>query len=389
MDTKKQIGLVLAFKGTNYGALLQAYATQYVIESLGFNTEILDYRGKSNQKGNLFKRGYLQFRVNSWLNKRKNKIPTLLTNADFAKYRKDRRNIAEDFRKRRLHNILIIKDYKKLKSQSLYYYGVIIGSDQKWLPGACFDTISSLDFVSQNTRRISYATSLGVSEYPKYCWHSSKKMWKRMNFLSVREKKGADIIRQICGDIKVSVVLDPTYLLTMNTWQELVPKKVMNEKKYLFCYFLGSEVENKKCARRYADTHNLQLVSLFSNESLGEIDQSYADIIVSDATPEDFINWIRGAECVFTDSFHGLAFSVINQKQFYVFYRKRIDAVQSRNSRIDNILSTWNLEDRLILDQNIDWEKDSHQDIDFEEVHRLLDIKRKESMDFLKEALAI
>ena len=389
MENKKKIGLILAFKGTNYGALLQAYATQYVIESLGFDTEIIDYRGKVNQTENLFKRGYFYYRLIYWLNKRKNKIPTLLTNEEFAKYRKDRRSISDDFRRRRLHNIVSIMDYKELKRLTLNYHGVIIGSDQLWQPGACYDSLLSLDFVSQKTRRISYATSLGVSEYPKYCWHSSKKMWQKMDYLSVREKQGADIISQIYGDGKATVVLDPTYLLTMNVWKELIPMKVMNERKYLFCYFLGSEVENKQCARRYADAHNLELVSLFSNESLGEIDQSYADNLVSDATPEDFINWIRGAECVFTDSFHGLAFSVINQKQFYIFYRKRLDVVQSRHSRIDNILSTWKVEDRLILDKNIDWTKDLHQDIDYEEVHGLLDTKRKESMDFIKEALAI
>ena len=388
MDKKKKIGLVLAFKGTNYGALLQAYATQHIIESLGFDTEIIDFRGKKNQISNFFKRGYFQFRIISWLNKRKNRIPSLMTNNDFAKNRKGRREIAEDFRSRTLHNIMLIRDYKYLKNLSLDYQGVIIGSDQKWLPGACYDAISSLDFVSQGTMRISYATSLGVSEYPKYCWHSSKKMWEKMDHLSVREKKGADIIHQICGNINVSVVLDPTYLLTTSAWKELIPEKCMNEKKYLFCYFLGSEVDNKQCARRYADAHNLQLVSLFSNESLGEIDQSYADKLISDATPEDFVNWIRGAECIFTDSFHGLAFSVINQKQFYVFYRKRIDVVQSRNSRIDNILSTWKLEDRLILNQNIDWEKHPHQDIDYKEVERILDAKREESLSFLKEALA-
>jgi len=385
---KKKIGLILAFKGTNYGALLQAYATQHIIETLGFETEIIDYIGKRNQKENFLKRGYFLHRIISWLHKKKNKIPSLLVNSDFSQNRKERRDVSDDFRNRRFHSISSIKEYEELKQISSKYFSVIIGSDQLWSPGACFDVICSLDFVSPGTRRVSYATSLGVSDFPKYCWHSSKKMWKRMDSLSVRERQGADIIHQICGNIKVSVVLDPTYLLTRNTWEKQIPIKPMNEKKYLFCYFLGSEVENKKCARRYADVHNLQLVSLFSNESLGEIDQSYADKLVSAATPEDFVNWIRGAECVFTDSFHGLTFSVINHKQFFVFYRQRIDVVQSRHSRIDNILSIWNLKDRLIQDKEIDWRNDTHQDIDYVEVQRILDIKREESLDFLKEALA-
>ena len=124
-----------------------------------------------------------------------------------------------------------------------------------------------------------------------------------------------------------------------------------------------------------------------SDESYSPYDKEYADVLVQGERPEDFINWIRGSEIVFTDSFHGTAFSVINEKQFFVFYRKRLDAKQSRNSRIDNILSKWNLKDRLITDNEIDWNFYDLEMIDYNKVKSILGVEREKSLTFLNKAL--
>ena len=382
----RKIGLVLAYKGTNYGALLQAFATQHIIESLGFKTEIIDFMSNRGFSiCNFFQRGYLRYRIGKIGDKmRKTYVPN---NINFIENQKERKEIANEFRKRKLHGIVKIEGLKNLRNHSKKYMGVIIGSDQKWFPGACFSSINSLRFVPDGVRRISYATSLGVSEYPHYCWSSSRKMWLGIDCLSVREQQGAEIVKEICGPINVSVVLDPTYLITKDEWCHLVPPQIMNEQKYVFGFFLGNNTESKLCARKFADANNLQLVSLFSNESFNDFDLTYADKLVSGVTPEGFVNWIRGAEYVFTDSFHGLAFSVINEKQFFVFYRKREDVSQSRNSRIDNILKTLNLENRLICNNNIDWFSCKMDNINYDEVKTILEQKRDESYDFLKKSL--
>ena len=91
--------------------------------------------------------------------------------------------------------------------------------------------------------------------------------------------------------------------------------------------------------------------------------------------------------CVFTDSFHGLAFSVINHKQFYVFYRVRKDSKQSRNSRIDNILSMWQCENRLITDTDRDWQIRGETTIDYNNVEAIVSEKREDSLNYIKIAL--
>ena len=366
----KKIGLVLSYKETNYGAQLQAYATQVVVESLGFTTEIIDYIPKKGDRQIVLSPGLFRFLYHRLIFVRKYKKHTNSNDPIFCKNKKERTEQYKLFIQRRMHGVVQCNGFSDLATKGKSYDAVLIGSDQKWLPGFSFTNVSSLRFVPDDVRKISYATSLGVSEYPKYCWPTSRKVWKRIDFLSVREQQGADIIKQVCGsDISVQVVVDPT-----------------SEQKYVFCYFLGNDDTSKQIARRFADEKKLKLVSVLSKESYSPIDQTYADELVIGNTPEDFINWIRGAEYVFTDSFHGTAFSVINEKQFFIFYRKRAEAT-SRNSRIDNILSKWGLKDRLILPGSQDVDLSTLKDIDYEAVNTLVDKEREKSLAFLKEAL--
>lgn len=383
----KKIGLVLSYKETNYGAQLQAYATQVVVDSLGLTTEIIDYIPKKSDRQIVLSPGLFRFLYNRFKYVRKYKKHTESDDSLFIKNKKERIEQYKLFIQRRMHSIVQCIGYTDLATMGKSYDAVLIGSDQKWLPGFSFTNVSSLRFVPDNVRKISYATSLGVSEYPKYCWPTSRKAWKRIDFLSVREQQGADIIKQVCGpDIPVQVVVDPTYLLTKQQWEELIPVEKKSEDKYVFCYFLGNDDNSKLIARKFADERKFKLVSVLSKESYSPLDQTYADELVIGDTPEDFINWIRGAEYVFTDSFHGTAFSVINEKQFFIFYRKRAEAT-SRNSRIDNILCKWGLKDRLILPGIQDVDPTALKDIDYEKVNTLVGKEREKSLAFLKEAL--
>ena len=384
----KKIGLIVANPITNYGAHLQAYATQHVIDGLGFETEIIDHTKIKNYTHYYWGR---ELFINLFHKIRKKSSPQLQTaigDAIFNQNKKERTKQAKDFRKRMLHDIKVFHSYGELVNEARNLDTVLIGSDQMWLPGNSVGPFNSLRFAPKGVSRVSYATSLGVSSYPKYCWNSARNMWEHMDYISVREEQGARIIREICGDtVEVKVVVDPTYLLTKEQWEAAIPPRRMTDKKYVFCYFLGEDVNAKQCAKRYAQKHNLHLVSIMSCESFTEIDQTFADETVGAVSPEEFINWIRGAECVFTDSFHGLAFSVINHKQFYVFYRVRKDSKQSRNSRIDNILRMWQCENRLIMDTDRDWEKAEETTIDYDKVEAIVAVNREDSLNYLKKAL--
>ncbi len=380
-----KIGLCLAYKGVNYGMLLQAYATQRVIENLGYDTEIIDYT----------RIGYKNIRFTPWLfvyfvseiikkNKSKRNKPIL---DEIHKLNIDeRKKVSNEFIERCLLNRVKCNGIAELKKHTIENYnGVLVGSDQIWPPDAAFGNFTTLRFAPDNMNKISYATSLGVSKYPYYCWSSAANFWKRMNHISVREEQGKKIIQTIC-DVPVEVVVDPTYLLSKQKWEELVPIKHIMKEKYILCYFLGNTMEHKKLARDFADKCGIKLVSILSTESVSSIDISYADEVITGKGPEDFINLIRDAEYVMTDSFHGLAFSVINNKQFYVFYRTKIGSKNSRNSRIDNILKMWGLESRLVFNENSVNDFDTSL-IDYNLVNKKIMMERQKSMDYLVNAL--
>lgn len=380
-----KIGLCLAYKGVNYGMLLQAYATQRVIEELGYETEIIDYR----------RIGFKHIRITPWLpiylitelvKKKKKQKNSPVLDQIHQKNIKDRKSVSDEFIEKKLLYRVKCNGILELESHAVETYnGVLVGSDQIWPPDAAFGNYTTLRFVPDSMNKISYATSLGVSEYPIYCKSSAANFLERINHISVREEQGKKIINEICIS-PVEVVLDPTYLLTKEQWEALVPVEDLIQEKYILCYFLGATEEHKKLARAFADKHGIRLVTILSTESVSPIDVSFADEVITGYGPERFINLIRGAEFVMTDSFHGLAFSVINNKQFYIFYRTKVGSKNSRNSRIDNILNTWNLNSRLVPNSGSVDDFDLSL-IDYGKVNELITCKRENSLRFLINAL--
>lgn len=382
----KKIGLILAYQGVNYGMLLQAYATQKFIESKGFNTEILEYT-RTNYK-HIRKTPWLIVYAFDELRKRlekRRKQQSEILDQLHKNNIQERKIVSKEFIELELDNRRIIKGIEALEEIGKTYNGVLVGSDQIWPPDAAFGNFTTLRFVPDDINKISYATSLGVSSYPYYCKSSAAQFWKRINYLSVREEQGKRIIQNIC-DIPVEVVVDPTYLFTYEQWRNLVPEQRIIDDEYILCYFLGEIEEHKKLARKYANKVGKKLVTILSTESVSDIDETFADDVIIGKGPKDFINLIRFANCILTDSFHGLAFSVINKKQFYIFFRTKIGSKNSRNSRIENILKMWNLEERLVLnDASVSDFCD--KPIQYSIVDERVDKERARSISYLEKAL--
>lgn len=379
----RMIGLCLAFRtATNYGAILQAYATQQVIEGYGFRTEIIDYVPGSDKGIIKSPEYYLAQVIKKTKGMTHRNQPEALDELH-KKNLEERKRQTEKFRLSRLHGIIHIEGYESLVQHAGLYKAVLVGSDQLWPPNVAFTYLRTLRFAPKGVRRISYATSMGVSSYPWYVKRQAARFFKEIDCLSIREEQGKRIIKDICGR-DARVVLDPTYLISKKKWEALIPpvKEIADE--YVLLYFLGDNPEMKKAAKHYASAKGLRVVSIMSSESNAD-DSPYADEILTGKGPEQFLNLIRNAACVFTDSFHGFAFSVINEKQVYVTYRVR-KGTQSRNSRIDNIVEKFGLEDRLIKDPAaLGSVKDS--EIDYAAVREKLAALRQDSLSFLESAL--
>lgn len=382
---KHTIGLCIAYTGTNYGQLLQAFATQQIIRKKGFCTEIIQYNSGMN-KGIKLSYGAVIVAMKQIVKIIASKVSSTNKAPEDEMHKLNRLQriiMADNFRRNKLSDIVYCNGIKELTNKSKDYYAVLVGSDQVWLPDVAVSNFFTLRFAAPGVRRISYATSLGVSSYPNYAKKSAGDFWKQIDFLSVREQEGKEIIQSIV-DVSVEVVADPTYLFTQKEWLELIPQEKVIEDGYILCYFLGDSDSIKKYARSYANMKNMRLVSILSDEC-NSADNKFADEVLTGKSPEEFVNLIRNAEFILTDSFHGLAFSIINQKQFLIFYRRRTDAKESRNSRIDNIVRLLDIEERLIRKpERLEFPNSS---VDYNIVLKKIEDLRARSFEFLNNAL--
>lgn len=271
------------------------------------------------------------------------------------------------------------EDLKKRSAEN--YDAFLCGSDQLWLPSNLGSHFYTMEFAPAEKPKIAYATSFGVSEIP---WFQKTRTAKYLNAfarLSTREKSGQKIINRLLHR-EVPVVCDPTLLVSVDEWEQLIPVKTPVAGKYLFCFLLGDNTEHRKIAETFAKEEGLQIVTIPFLNHYTEVDETFGDIRLFDVDAADFVNLIRGAEYVLTDSFHGMVFSLLHHKQFMVFNRFQ-DGADSRNSRIDSLCEMLKLSGRR-YGGDIRKVKDP---IDYKTTDELLQKKREESARYLAEAL--
>ena len=350
----KKVGLCVCQETKNYGSQLQVLATEVAVQKLGYEYEISSY----------------------FLNKRIKKYP------DIYEKCKERNRIFDKFAERYFTNLSpIYYGYDALKDGTKGYDTFLVGSDQLWLPSGLATGFYNLQFAPDEKLKIAYATSFGVSKIPMHQKNKTAKYLDRFHYLSSREKSGTNIIKQLTGR-DVPVVVDPTLLLTPEDWKKIIPFHRVVEEKYIFCYFLGDNSEHRKAAKELQRATNLKIVALPLLDNFVLDDLEFADICLFDAASDDFVNLIRGAEYVLTDSFHGSVFSILNEKLFCTFNRFN-NGTGSRNSRIDSLCQQLNLESRR-YDGDI---FKVQTQIDYNKVNHLREERRKESLQYLTTAL--
>ncbi|MCF2684312.1 polysaccharide pyruvyl transferase family protein, partial [Faecalicatena contorta] len=253
------------------------------------------------------------------------------------------------------------------------YDAFIAGSDQIWNP--FFEYNSEREFLtfSKREKRIAYAASMGIESLPDSCKDKYREWLSEMAFISVRESSAANIIYELTGKL-VPVVLDPVFLLNKYEWNKLATKANCSEKSgYVFFYFLGkhNEIANE-WTKKIANARNLRVLNILEH--------------FNEYGPLEFVALIKDAEMVVTNSFHCTAFSIIFHKQFVVFERQMENVTEQMTSRLNTLLSTFDLEDRFFSKNwnEVIFELD---DIKWKEVDCILKERREESIKFITEAL--
>lgn len=313
-----KIGIITFHFANNFGAALQTYALSNTISRLyGHSVEIIDYR-------NCFISFTDFVRIFPITLNLKELVSGLTT---FTK-REQRRKKFVKFQKKYFSLSQKYTTLKSLRDNPPIYDVYICGSDQIWNPAVTggLDPAYFLDFVKNEGKKISFAASFGVGVLKKMYWQEVNRCLMNLDDVSVREKEGVNLAEKITGR-KVSQLIDPTFLLNKEEWEKMAKQpKIVGE--YILVYVMQNNKKVYEYAKRIKDILGLKMVVI----SRYGYSLDFMDEVLIDVGPEEYLGLFKNAAFVCTNSFHGLVFSIIFEKDFYVVPSTRF------NSRINNLM---------------------------------------------------
>ncbi|WP_094603514.1 hypothetical protein SPSIL_010480 [Sporomusa silvacetica DSM 10669] len=364
---------ILTFHGShNYGSVLQAYALSKQLEVIGnHQVEIINLRNSRQRKA------YKIFQFTSGFRG----VARTIFAALIYRQLKTRFNKYESF----IQNVLPItkKEFQsgvQLAQEDFDYDFYICGSDQIWNP-ICqeFETAYYLDFLKNNKPKIAYAPSLGRTEFDEYTLKLIARLLQNINSIAVREKQGAQLLRTLTPK-KVDIVCDPVILLDKKYWDEITIEPKI-KKPYMLAYFLENNHGNRSLLNFFKQQTGLEVVIL--NEYMRDYLKPYHHAF--DTGPGEFLGLFKHASLVYTNSFHGTAFSTIFNRPFFTAVSRNKAADNNNDSRKTDYLERIGLSQRILKEiPNLD----TILTIDYREPNKRIEEFRQHSLAYLNNALS-
>ena len=367
----KKIAILTFHTAYNYGAVLQAYSLQeFISYQKGFEGNILDYRSEILEQRNKasanLKKG----------NPVKNIIMYLLRCKDIKK----RNELFDNFRKKyfKIEREALLKS--DLSSTNDIYDAFIVGSDQVWNKDIIKDDNSFFfDFVNDDSKKYSYAASIGKTSFSESEENELIENIKPFNCISVREN---DVVDDLSEKLNREIYssLDPVFLYGSDNWRKF---STYNKRKPYILYFMmgmGSQgIPALEFAKKLAREKNLDIVFLSDNERWYKFrDTTHFGV----ASPNEFVGLIDHADLVVTNSFHATAFSIILHTPFFT------ETAVLRSNRITSLLDIVGLSDcGLHKGQPIKDSDEIIRSVNWENVDANANRKIKESKEYLQSIL--
>lgn len=379
-----KLGLCICYYNHNYGSMLQAYATIKEIEKRNIEYSIIAYE----KDWKFFLKNINRIFNKTWRSEKKLVVQKKISSYQHFDYKINRdcrdkcfNEFQRDFFESKLKKS---KGYKQLIEDAYAYNAVLVGSDQMWSPSGLSTNFYNLMFVPNGIRRISYASSFGVAKIPQNQNKKTAEYLNKMDFISVRENRACEIVKALTGKRAV-VAVDPTMLLSKAEWEEFSGQNKIVDEPYIFAYFLGTNQKHREKVNELKQHFGLKVVTLRHLDEYVESDEKFGDFAPYNIGPKEFINLIKNADYICTDSFHGTVFATIFHKKFITFSRYSDESKISKNSRIDSLLVNLGIEKRKYSNGEI--VSQMIENIDYETLEK----KRKSLIDesklFLDKAL--
>lgn len=314
----KKIGLMTFLHNENYGSILQAWALQETLRTMGFAAEHIDYAPSRQEKlRNLLTSG------NS---------PRLILEGVIKRSATGRmRGGFDEFRASHIQTSPVCRDHASLARQAQAYDALVCGSDQIWSP-VWLNPAYFLSFTDKP--RVAYAPSLGVRELPSgRKQRRMSRLLRGFSAVSVREAEGGELLRRMAG-VEAEVLPDPVLLPPRDAWLKLLDGMDAPAEPYILTYFIGDHPAYWERVRDEAARLGCSVLVIPRTE--GARNAGYP--LAEDVPPQKWLALLAGAALLVTDSFHGASFAAIFNRSCVILRRDREDDRESKNSRIDQLL---------------------------------------------------
>lgn len=351
----KNIGLITYHATHNYGAVLQAYATQKTIKKMNADCEIINFQPDTMKYYNALYKFPTGKEVPITIKGIAAALYRILRYFAYDKRKRRRAGKFDDFVRARLNITEEYNSIEALSNAKLDYDIVITGSDQTWNVHCPIWKVNNrtndysaayfLGFVKSG-KKASFAASAShttAAELEPY-----RDLLLQYEYITVRDNLSGPRVEAITNK-KVHVVLDPVFLLSKEEWMESlnIPVDPFIKTPYALLYSISGRKELKDLAaeaRVFVRDKSLTLVCVTPNACV----KIHDSIQIYDAGPVDFLNLFYNAQFVFAHTFHAIVFSIVFRKSFFGFNYKH----DSNDIRKSGLLKMFNMESRLLDDEH-------------------------------------
>ncbi len=386
-DRQDLVGIVTFTFGLNYGCHLQRYALQRACERLGYQaSSLLLSLDDLTLPENL---GYLRRKRRKFRKFRQDVSQGVYTFSYFRKLRAFKR-----FERVFLSTTKRFHSYEQVtrEAESFGFSAYIAGSDQIWNPLGMYHPNSYNYYMlafAPSKKKIAYAPSLAVSKVSEQYEEKFQRYLSDFRYLSAREQEGADELSRILGR-QVERTLDPTLLLSGEEWDVVASRaKCKIPERYILCYSLGNPTDVFYRALAIQKTLKCPIVCFEEAYEAATLKRYGHDAIFArNVGPCEFVQYVKHASCVVTDSYHGTTFSIVYERPFFTMMRDAESQDRSMNSRITTLFASLGLQSRLFDPRSESLITMKALEIDYDAVNRALQERRENSIRYLQTALS-
>ena len=377
----KTVGIITIHAISNFGSLLQTFATQKMVERLGYKAIVInykypnDYHAKEYQKKSPYAPSKQSFAMRLKL--------ALYARTCMKKNSVRKSELFKQERERLLFETKVYPTKESLHDNPPKFDIYFTGSDQVWNPRYMRgDYTFFLDFID-NVPKVAFSASFGTTVLTDSQKQKMRPLLNQYSAISLREPSGVGLVNDICNK-KSEWTCDPTLLLSGDDWSEIFDDLPMIKGEYILCYILTYTANPYPYATRlikHIQKHLNKKVVILDETGRYWLDYRYKSF--RSYGPREIVNLFKNASFIISSSFHGAAFSINFKKDFYSLF-----PIGVKDERQESLLKLVGAEARFIHVGDPLPALSTLKITNWDSISEKLNAYRQHSINYLKSALS-